>query len=40
MFGELFTDIEIIAASSLLETDIYVYTKVGSLYPTVATTEF
>ena len=26
------TDIEIIAASSLLETDIYVYTKVGFLY--------
>ena len=26
------TDVEIIAASSLLETDIYVYTKVGFLY--------
>ena len=26
------TDIEIIAASSLLETDIYVYTKIGFLY--------
>lgn len=26
------TDVEIIAASSMLETDIYVYTKVGFLY--------
>ena len=26
------TDVEIIAALSLLETDIYVYTKVGFLY--------
>ena len=26
------TNVEIIAAASLLKTDIYVYTKVGSLY--------
>ena len=26
------TDVEILAASSLLETDIYVYTKVGNIF--------